>query len=1123
MAKKGAKGGASAVSTAREIVRSPAAALRLEHAEGWLTALGRSSRALLVGPTLEAPSQLARRATLTLGASFGWERTTFGRLAGTLAGARLADLDLAPAGRLALEALCARVVHAMEDTLGRFAPIGDRPGLPRALARTLEELRLEGIAPEVLAAREPDVARLLAAYEAELLRARLADRAEVFLVAAEVAREGDHALLGIPTLFLDAEVRHAVERDLVAAIAQRAPRLLATVPLGDARTAGLFEEALGVAPTDLTSPNEGPLARLQRGLFSEAPVDLPLEGQGVSILSAPGESRECVEIARRIQREAERGVPFDHMAVALRAPAQYRAHLVEALRRAEIPAYFARGTVRPDPSGRAFLALLACAAENLAAPRFAEYLSLGESPAADSAGAPPPAAPAAERWVPPDEELVSSAAATLLRESEASESAALDALDASEAQAEATASEQAPVRAGTLRAPRRWEQLLVEAAVLGGVDRWRRRLEGLRHELELELAGIEDADDARALRARRDLDGLAALTAFALPLVETLAALPPRATWRAWLEALSSLASRALRRPERVLAVLGELAPMADTAEVSLTEVRLVLEPRLTELTSRPEGRRFGAVYVASIDDLRGLSFDVVFVPGLAERLFPQKIVEDPLLPDAARGALDARLTDNAQRSLAERLALRVAVGAARARVVLSYPRIDLEAARPRTPSFYALEVLRAAEGRLPGFDELARRAEQEAGARIGWPAPSDAMDAIDDAEHDLALLEQILKRPEADTVGTARYLLGTNAHLARALRFRALRWSAKWSAADGLMVPPARDGNTETQREARAALDAHSLPQRSFSPTALQHFAACPYRFVLQAIFRLAPRQEPAPIEELDPLQKGSLVHEVQFELYTALRKDGLFPLDDAKLPAARRHLDEVLARVAKKYEEELAPAIQEVWDDGIRAIAADLREMLRQTAEDREWTPAYFELAFGPIPAREGRDEKSQDAPVVLDTGLQLRGSIDLIEKNPAGDLRASDYKTGKARAKEGLVIGGGETLQPVMYALALEKLFPGQRVSGGRLWYCTSAGEFTQVTVPLEERAREAATYVTRVVEKGIATGFLPAAPNPDGYGCQYCDYLPVCGPYEMQRTTKVKSQKELEALVTLRRKK
>src|SRR5688500_20179948 len=94
--------------------------------------------------------------------------------------------------------------------------------------------------------------------------------------------------------------------------------------------------------------------------------------------SAPGEGRECVEIARRILQEAARGIPFDEMAVFVRAPDRYAGLLEHAFRRAGIPAWFDRGTRRPHPAGRAFLAVLACAVEKLSARRFAEYLSLGQ-------------------------------------------------------------------------------------------------------------------------------------------------------------------------------------------------------------------------------------------------------------------------------------------------------------------------------------------------------------------------------------------------------------------------------------------------------------------------------------------------------------------------------------------------------------------------------------------------------------------------------------------------------------------------------------------------------------------------------------------------------------------------
>ncbi len=161
------------------------------------------------------------------------------------------------------------------------------------------------------------------------------------------------------------------------------------------------------AEGDAGNDRPGSLARLQRHLFSEGatPPVSPRDDQ-VLVFSAPGESRECVEIARRVLALAREGVAFDRMAVLLRSPEEYRGHLEEAFARAGVPVHFARGAVRPDPAGRAFCVLLRCAAEGLSAQRFAEYLSLGQVPDATPEGTPPEAAPRGERWVTPDQELV---------------------------------------------------------------------------------------------------------------------------------------------------------------------------------------------------------------------------------------------------------------------------------------------------------------------------------------------------------------------------------------------------------------------------------------------------------------------------------------------------------------------------------------------------------------------------------------------------------------------------------------------------------------------------------------------------------------------------------------------
>jgi ATP-dependent helicase/nuclease subunit B len=418
---------------------------------------------------------------------------------------------------------------------------------------------------------------------------------------------------------------------------------------------------------------------------------------------------------------------------------------------------------------------------------------------------------------------------------------------------------------------------------------------------------------------------------------------------------------------------------------------------------------------------------------------------------------------------------------------------------------------LRAVEGRLPSFEALAGTVDRGGATRLGWPAPGDPGQAIDEAEHDLALLDRLVRPAAAPVTGAARYLVTANRHLARALRHRAMRFDRRWSFADGLvLVKPDEPG--------RAALAAHALEARSFSPTALQNFAACPYRFVLHTIHRLAPREEPAAIEKIDPLNRGSLVHETLFELLTDLRDRGLVPITADNYHQARAALDGILDRVAARYRDTLAPAIARVWDDEVAAIRADLLEALQRETRRAPWTPWKLELAFGLSEGR-GRDPSSTAEPVPLDCGIRLRGSIDVVEHSVDGALRATDHKTGKARQRPGTVIGGGESLQPVFYALALEKLFPGRRVAGGRLSYCTSAGDFKEVAVPLDRAARDAADKVAAAVGQGLARGFLPAVPARDA--CRYCDYRPVCGPWEEERTRKKQHSDALEALAELRR--
>src|SRR5439155_800633 len=213
----------------------------------------------------------------------------------------------------------------------------------------------------------------------------------------------------------------------------------------------------------------------------------------------------------------------------------------------------------------------------------------------------------------------------------------------------------------------------------------------------------------------------------------------------------------------------------------------------------------------------------------------------------------------------------------------------------------------------------------------------------------------------------------------------------------------------------------------------------------------------------------------------------------------------------------EQLAPAIDRIWNDEIAAIRRDLRLWVDEIAADVEWTPKWFEWSFGLNDA--GRDEESRAEDVVIDGRFRLHGSIDLVEERANGELRVTDHKTGKYRGKDHMIVDGGAALQPVLYSLALEAA-TGRPVVEGRLYYATTDGGFRDARIPLTPVARRVGVEVLEIVDRAVETGFLAAAPAEKA--CTWCDFRPACGPTAERRITRIKAQDPLADLLALRRK-
>jgi ATP-dependent helicase/nuclease subunit B len=1094
------------------IVESPSAELRLSRARDFLQARLDSADIAIVAASRGAADDFVRSIAAARPATLGLHRFSFTQLAARLAGPVLASRGMAPATYLGSEAVAARATFdaRRDGDLAYFAPVSDAPGFPRALARTLQELRLAHVSGDALRALPlggQDLATLLDRFGDQFAAASATDRATLFAAGREGIALGESPLLGRPLVLLDVPCESAVEFEFLRALVDASSAALITVPFGDLAALERLK-AVGVDPEVVEQKGPSDLVALRRYLFATSQPPARVPAGDVRLFSAPGEGREAVEIARRILEEARNGVRLDEMAVLLRSPQNYLGLLEQAFTRARIPAWFDRGVRRPHPAGRAFLAMLGCAVERLSARRFAEYLSLAQVPALQPS--------AADVYVPPRDEALGVAAesAATREEDDARERVDDTASELADAEQAPGQDETAAVVDGTLRAPWKWERLIVESSVIGGADRWHRRLDGLASELRLRMReeSRDDPESPIVRRLARDLANLDHLRRFALPIVDTLASWPASATWGEWLDLFAALVPRVLRHQIDVLRVLAELRPMADIGPVTLEEARDVLADRLLSLQREPPRSRFGAVFVGSPHQARGRTFRVVFVPGLAERMFPQKLREDPMLLDTemrkplAQAGWPLPIQDD--RGRAERLLLRLAIGAPTERLWLSYPRLEMSESRPRVLSFYALDVLRAVTGRIPDHEEVDAAAAQEGGASLAWPAPARAESAIDDLEHDLSVLRALTAVvPHSAVRGHANYLLRLNDCLRRAVSARWARNRSTWSPHDGLV---------RTTSATQPLLAAQRLNARPYSLSALQRFSSCPYQFLLSAIYRLEPNDEPEALQRLDPLTRGAIFHEAQARFFRALQASGDLPVTEANLGRALETIDASLRAVASHYAETLAPAIDRVWKDEIGDIARDLRVWVRRLPEFQDWRPEYFEFSFG-LPADADHDRHSRPDPVLVDGRFLLRGSVDLIErKNGASVLRVTDHKTGRKRTTDRTVIGGGAILQPVLYSMAVEQALD-LPVGYGRLFYCTATGGFTDHHIAISDANRRAGLEALEIVDRAIELGFLPAAPATGA--CTWCDFRTVCGPHEEMRIRR-KSPERLGDLVALR---
>ena len=658
-----------------------------------------------------------------------------------------------------------------------------------------------------------------------------------------------------------------------------------------------------------------------------------------------------------------------------------------------------------------------------------------------------------------------------------------------------------------------WDGITREAGVVAGVPQWTLQLQRYVRRLEGKLNDPErPASESQARHTERQIGHVRRLQTFIERLDSALT--PPVGwTWKEhgqWARDLLDRymgahanfagcpddASKEAERDayEQVIEQISNLEALdtvavADQGGVNSKAFVAALERLLESKTARvgPFGT---GIFSSPIANATGMDFDVVFILGMVEGQMPAIGRDDPLLPDHERRNADPSLPFRAAQRGVERQSYLAALASAAAdgseRILLT-SSADLRGQQKRLPSRWLLEAageLSGATGPLASGAFLAlqptpwlSRVASFQSALQGTFEPGMAQ------EYDLRLMLS----------GTAgeRALGSIEAGLAAGM-------AATRARAGGGMGR--FDGSIGARPELRLS------EARPTSPTALETWATCPFRYFLKNVLHVGEREDPEDTLVLNAAERGTIIHDT---LDRFMKKhanwEGAWEPD---------HLEAILemgdAR-CKQAEFEGITGKSLLWKIERQRILRDLEEFL---AADSAWrADRGFQFAAGEHPFGMAG---STTAPVRVDLpdgeAITFRGRIDRIDRNPdTKALAVYDYKTGSSYAYEGLEgdpLKAGRLLQLPIYALAAADTFAHEGPVWASYWFATRRGEYQHKGYVVTDADLAEFRRVVQVISNGIKGGSFPANPgSPDdrtggSTNCTYCPFDQIC-PKDRQR--------------------
>ncbi len=155
-----------------------------------------------------------------------------------------------------------------------------------------------------------------------------------------------------------------------------------------------------------------------------------------------------------------------------------------------------------------------------------------------------------------------------------------------------------------------------------------------------------------------------------------------------------------------------------------------------------------------------------------------------------------------------------------------------------------------------------------------------------------------------------------------------------------------------------------------SLSPSRAGDFMTCPLLYRFRVLDRIPEKPSQAAV-------RGTVVHQVLEDLFD--------------LPAERRTVEQATSMLPAAWD-----LVQEQEVDVAAALFDSADEAQTWLASAVPLLESYFRLED---PTTLDPAEREMRVETTLDDGLVLRGYVDRLDRNAAGETRVVDYKTGKA----------------------------------------------------------------------------------------------------------------------------